>query len=190
MKKSNFLAYTVVLVIAVVMGCKGPKTTSVSSTEKEINIFCSGPEYFTNKEFFRANSVGASNQIEIAKEKALTQARGQLAASIQTTVKSVTDNYLNSRSLNNKEDAESRFEQLNRQVVDQTLTGITTKCEKQTFDSATGQYKYYVAIELSATSLVSEYNERLSKDEKLKIDYDYEKFKKTFDEEMAKRSKN
>jgi molecular chaperone DnaK (HSP70) len=32
------------------------------------------------------------------------------------------------------------------------------------------------------------YNERLSKDEKLKIDYDYEKFKDTFNKEMEKKA--
>lgn len=191
MKKLMRLSYVVVAVAAaVIAGCKSSKpTTGVTSTEKELNIYCSGPEYFTTKDFFRANAVGASSQIEIAKEKSLTIARGQLAASIETTVKSVTDNYLNSRSLNNKEEAESRFEQLNRQVVDQTLRGIKTLCEKQTQDTATGQFKYYVAIELSAADLVSKYNESLSKDDKLKIDYDYEKFKDTFNQEMEKRAK-
>jgi hypothetical protein len=33
---------------------------------------------------------------------------------------------------------------------------------------------------------VLKYNENLSKDERLKIDYDYEKFKDTFDKEMEK----
>jgi hypothetical protein len=51
-----------------------------------------------------------------------------------------------------------------------------------------GTYKTYIAIELSADELVSKYNERLSKDEKLKIDYDYEKFKETFNKEMDKMS--
>ena len=43
---------------------------------------------------------------------------------------------------------------------------------------------------LSADDLVKQYNERLSKDERLKIDYDYEKFKKTFDDEMNKKTNN
>jgi hypothetical protein len=38
--------------------------------------------------------------------------------------------------------------------------------------------------------LVATYNERLSKDERLKIDYDYEKFKETFDKEMEKLGNN
>jgi hypothetical protein len=46
-----------------------------------------------------------------------------------------------------------------------------------------------MALELSAADLVSAYNEKLSKDERLKIDYDYEKFKETFDKEMEKMGK-
>ena len=43
--------------------------------------------------------------------------------------------------------------------------------------------------ELSADDLVKEYNSRISKDESLKIDYDYEKFKDTFNAEMDKKAK-
>jgi hypothetical protein len=53
-----------------------------------------------------------------------------------------------------------------------------------------GNYKTYIAIELSADDLVKKYNERLSSDDKLKIDYDYQKFKETFDKEMEKMGKN
>jgi hypothetical protein len=104
-------------------------------------------------------------------------------------VKTVTDNYTNSREMNRREELEQRFEQLNREVVDQTLQGVRTICEKLV-QTKEGTYKTYVAIELSADELVKQYNERLSKDERLKIDYDYEKFKQTFDAEMAKRGSN
>ena len=99
-----------------------------------------------------------------SKKKALTNARNELAQAINTTVKTVTDNYVNSREMNNKEEVEERFESLNREIVDQTLSGIVTKCEKL-MKTDQGTYKTYVAIELSAEELVSKYNERLSKDE-------------------------
>jgi len=73
--------------------------------------------------------------------------------------------------------------------VDQTITGVRTLCEKLV-KTENGTYKTYVAIELSADELVSKYNERISKDEMLKIDYDYEKFKDTFEKEMAKMGNN
>ena len=91
--------------------------------------------------------------------------------------------------MNRREELEQRFEQLNREVVDQTLQGVRTICEKLV-QTKEGNYKTYIAIELSADDLVKQYNERLTKDERLKIDYDYEKFKQTFDAEMAKKANN
>jgi hypothetical protein len=89
--------------------------------------------------------------------------------------------------MNNKEEVEERFEQLNREIVDQKLTGLKTICEKL-MKSEDGSYKTYIAIELSADDLVASYNEKMSKDDRLKIDYDYEKFKETFEKEMDKMS--
>lgn len=170
-----------------IFSCK-PKE-KLPKGEVEVNVPCSGPDFFTTNKFFRANSIGESQDQVTSKKKALTNARNELAQAIQTTVKTVTDNYVNSREMNNREEVEERFESLNREVVDQTLSGIRTLCEKL-MKTEQGTYKTYVAIELSADELVAKYNERLSKDERLKIDYDYEKFKETFDKEMEKLSNN
>ena len=63
---------------------------------------------------------------------------------------------------------------------------MKTICEKQVTVNATGNFKTYIAIELSAQDLLAAYNERLSSDERLRVDYDYEKFKETFEAEMNK----
>ena len=184
MKNLTKLSFILVAVAAIIIaGCKGKE--KLPTGEQEVIVPCSGPDYFTNNKYFRANSIGESQDQVTSKKKALTNARNELAQSISTLVKTVTDNYVNSREMNNKEQVEERFESLNREVVDQTITGIRTLCEKLVkTDQST--YKTYVAIELSADELVSKYNERLSKDEMLKIDYDYEKFKETFEKEMEK----
>jgi len=184
MRLSSVLAIVAAVVIS---GCKSKQP--MPEGEKEVVVPCSGPDYFTNNKVFRANSIGESMDQVTSKKKALTNARNELAQSIQTTVKTVTESYTNSREMNRREELEQRFEQLNREVVDQTLQGVRTICEKLV-QTKEGNYKTYVAVELSAEELVKQYNERLSKDERLKIDYDYEKFKQTFDEEMAKRGKN
>ncbi|HYG17921.1 MAG TPA: hypothetical protein VD816_03290 [Ohtaekwangia sp.] len=170
-----------------ITGCKSKEKAPKGETE--VVIPCSGPDFFTTAKAFRANSIGESQDQVTAKKKALTNARNELAQAIQTTVKTVTDNYVNSREMNNKEEVEERFESLNREIVDQTLSGLRTICEKS-MQTQQGTYKTYVAIELSADDLVTKYNERLSKDERLKIDYDYEKFKETFEKEMEKMGNN
>src|SRR5882757_4495736 len=184
MKNVIRLSYVVVIAAAAVFaGCKSKQP--MPTGEKEVVVPCSGPDFFTTSKIFRANSIGESMDQVTSKKKALTNARNELAQSIQTTVKTVTDNYTNSVSKDKKEDLEQKFESLNREIVDQTLQGLRTICEKlvQTKD---GNYKTYVAIELSADDLVKQYNSRLSTDDKLKVDYDYEKFKNTFDKEMDK----
>jgi hypothetical protein len=187
MKKLISVSSIVVIIATIIIGgCKSREKTPAG--EKEVVIPCSGPNYFTTNKVFRSNSIGSSMDQVTSKKIALTNARNDLAQSIQTTVKTVTDNYTNSTSMDKKEQLEQKFESLNREVVDQSLQGIRTICEKlvQTKD---GTYKTYIAIELSADDLVKQYNSRLSADDKLKIDYDYQKFKDTFDKEMEKMSK-
>jgi len=184
MKRITYSTLVLVLLGGVFMfACKSKQ--KIPKGETEVSVPCSGSDFFTTNKFFRANSIGESQDQVTSKKKALANARAELASGIQTTVKAVTDNYTNSREMNNKEQVEERFEQLNREIVNQQLTGMKTICEKLV-KTDQGTYKTYIAIELSADELVATYNERLSKDDRLRIDYDYEKFKQTFEEEMNK----
>jgi hypothetical protein len=188
-KTKGILLLTALVSLLVISGCKSKEKAVKESGETLIEVYCSGPEYFADKEYFRANQVGESVDQATAKKKAMSNARADLASSVETTIKGVIDNYVNSRELNNVEEAEERFESLTREVINQKLTGVKTICEKTT-KTDDGKYKTYIAIELSGDDLMNAMNERLSKDAKLKIDYDYEQFKKTFDEEMKKFEEN
>ena len=187
------IAFMGLMLVGGLSACKSKKKAAEAAKpptgETEVKVFCSGPEYFTDEKNFRANNLGESMDQATAKKKALSNARADMASAINTQVKSVIDNYVNSREMNNKEEIAERFEGLTREVVDQKLTGTRTICEKMVKVDGSGNYKCYVAIELSAQDLLAAYNERLSKDDKLKIDYDYEKFKETFDKEMDKLGK-
>jgi len=193
MNKTFSLAVAAVMVMGGLTACGGKKKAAEAAKpptgETEVNVLCSGPDYFTDEKNFRANSLGESMDQATAAKKAMSNARAALASAINTQVKSVIDNYVNSSELNNKEEVAERFEGLSREVVDQQLQGTKTICEKTVRVDATGNYKTYVAIELSAQDLLAAYNQRLSADDKLKVDYDYEKFKKTFDDEMQKLGK-
>lgn len=178
-------------IVCGVMSCRMAKQPDVQQTdlpsgEVEIIVPCSGPEYFTDDEVFRSNAVGESLDLSVSKRKAMTNARAELAASIQTTVKAVTDSYVKSIELDNQEEVEERFESLNREVVSQELRGLRKTCERF-FRTPEGTYKTYVTLELSAEQLVSAYHQRLLNNQQLKIDYDYEKFKEAFVQEMINR---
>jgi len=189
-KITSVLMIAALVSVAVISGCKSKEKAASTKDQGEtlIEVYCSGPEFQSNNEYFRANQVGESVDQATAKKKAMSNARADLASAIQTRVKAVIDNYVNSRELNNVEEAEERFESLSREVIDQELTGVKTLCEKTT-KTSTGNYKTYIALELAGDELMNAMNARLSQDDKLKIDYDYEQFKKTFDAEMEKMAK-
>ena len=90
--------------------------------------------------------------------------------------------------MNNREQVEERFEGLSREVIDQKLSNVKTICEKITV-KASGGYVAYLAVEMKADDLIEAINNRITKEETLRIDYDYEKFKETFDKEMEKLEK-
>ena len=169
-----------------VVSCKSKE--EVGATPKEqgeilIEQYCSGKDFFSDKKTFRANSIGESIDQMTSKKKARSNAQSELAKSINSTMQIVGDNYVSSTEFNNKEEVTESFNEMSRTIVNEELRGAIKICEKFT-KTAEGKYKCYMAIELSADKLVSKYHERLSKDEKVKAQYNYEQFKKTFEEAM------
>jgi hypothetical protein len=187
-KTLNYLVVGAFILGIGLTGCKSKKEAAknVSAQEEElITYYCSGPEYRTDKKNFRANAIGESRDQMVARKKAMSNAKAALAGQIETVIKGATDNYVNSREFNNVEEVEERFESLNREVINQQLNNVKTICQKHTRTKG-GKYKTYVAIEMGVDALENALDERLSKDKRLRVDYDYEKYKETFEKEMEK----
>lgn len=164
---------------------KGTEEPKKPAGEVLINEYCSGDKYYSDNKTFRASATGESMSRETAKKKARSNAEDELARTISSTLQIVTDNYVNSSTFNNKEEVTETFNNLARTVVDQKLRGAITICE-QTTQKANGNYVNYIALELSGDDIAQAYNESLSKDERIKAEYNYEKFKETFEAEMEK----
>ena len=187
MKLSKYIL--ILFAISTIYSCKSNKGLSVEEQgEVLIEQYCSGEKYFSDKRTFRGNAFGESLDQMTAKKKARSNAQAEIAKTISSTMKIVGDNYVNSTEFNNKEEVTETFNEMNRLVVDETLNGVITICEKMT-KTSDGKFKCYLALELAAEKLASKYHERLSKDEKIKADYNYEKFKETFEKEMERLSR-
>lgn len=187
MKRNYTLGLAALAMSFMMISCGGSDEIATQDGEEVINIPCSGPDFFTDDETFRSNAFGESIDMMTAKRKAMSNAKAQLAGDIESVMKLVGDNYVMSRELNNREEVLERFEENARTVVNQTLRGIRQICEVSTrATSADNQqvFRYYVAIELSAENLAQSYYNSLSEDEAIRIDYNYERFKETFEAEM------
>jgi len=166
-------------------GCKKNKDIAKPTGEVEIVEFCTGSAYQSDSKHFRSSATGESQDREIAKKKARSNAESRLAKTVSTTIKAVTDNYVSSTEFNNREEATESFNELSRSVVDQELRGAIAICEKLT-QKEDGVYVSYVSLELSGEKFASKYNEKISEDERIMAEYNYERFKETFQEEMDK----
>lgn len=176
------LASAVLLAGISISSCSTANKTK-SNGETVIEMHCSDDEHLSDKEHIRATGIGESMDQMTAKKKARSNAQSELAKTISSTMKIVGDNYVNSTEVNNKEELTETFQELSRTVVDQELQGAVKICEKFT-KTEDGNYKCYMALELSGSDLLKKYNEALSSDEKLKADYNYEQFKEVFNQEM------
>ncbi|MAO46767.1 MAG: hypothetical protein CL823_06410 [Crocinitomicaceae bacterium] len=187
MKKLNTLAIAVAASAFMLVGCKGSQQiTPAQQGEVEIVEYCTGSEFNTDKDHFRATATGESLSRETAKKMSRSNAEDRLARSIEATLEVVTDNYVNSTKFNNKEEVTETFNNMARTTVSQELRGAIIICERLT-QKPDGSFVSYIAIELSGEQIAQAYNERLSQDERIMAEYNYENFKQTFEEEMNKR---
>ncbi len=185
--QNSILAATLILGIgAAFTSCKKKPIDKTPVGEVVVLEKCTGEQYFSNNKTFRATATGESMDRETAKKKARSNANAELAKTIKATMKIVGDNYVNSSEFNNKEEVTETFNEMSRTVVDQELQGAMKICDELTQNTSTGNYIAYIAIELSGTKLADSYNDKLSKDERIKAEYNYEKFKETFEDEMRK----
>lgn len=192
----NTRKFTLVLFVAVasMMGVACKKNKKVVEEPKPkgevlIQEYCTGDEYNSTKEVFRASATGESMDRETAKKKSRSNASAALAKSISATMKIVGDNYVNSTEFNNKEEVTETFQEMARTVVDQELKGAIERCQRTT-QKEDGTYVSYMCLELSGAQIADAYANSLSQNEKIKADYNYEKFKETFEAEMAKFGEN
>ena len=184
MKNIHIIAISVFAIA--LSGCKGSQAiTPTQNGEVEILEYCTGSEYNSDSKHFRSTATGESLSRETAKKMSRSNAENRLARTISATLSIVTDNYVNSSKFNNKEEVTETFNDLARTVVNQDLKGAIIMCEKLT-QKTDGSFVSYIAIELSGEEVAQAYNERLSKDERIMADYNYENFKETFEAEMNK----
>lgn len=185
MKKSMTFLMAACLVLSVA-SCKSNKGVATQDSLGRVKVEqpCVGAKYASDETYFRASGQGISTQQQVARDKALAAARAELSTSIEATIKRVTDNYNSSYGVGEDDETRSKFQDLTRQIVDQTLKGAVPMCDELYKEG--DKYYSYICVELKGENLAEKLKKGISADEKLRTDYEYEKFKKEFDKEMKK----
>ncbi|MBL7918863.1 MAG: hypothetical protein JNJ40_01035 [Bacteroidia bacterium] len=185
MKTTNLLLIPAIAVLTLA-GCKSKKTPIQKETGAvEISVPFSSKEYRSDEDNFRAKQVGKSPDLATAKKIAFQNAKSEMAANINSTIKRVTDQYTNQRTVGNTQEFENKFEELAREVVNLEISNVREIGEK-IFKETDGSFSYWIAIEAAKKTIFEKLDSKISNDAKLKLDYDKQKFQSIFDAEMKK----
>lgn len=184
--KTTKLLLIPAIAILTLAGCKSKKQTIQKETGAvEITLPFSTKEYRSDENHFRSKQVGKSPDLATAKKIAYQNAKSEMAGNINSTVKRVTDQYTNQRTVGNTQEFENKFEELARDVVNLEMSNVKEIGEK-TFKEPDGGYSYWIALEADKKTVFDKIDAKISNDAKLKLDYDKQKFQQIFDAEMKK----
>jgi len=125
------------------------------------------------------------NQIPKAKQAAANNARQELARMMQVKVESVIEDYSSTYVDGDAQDFRQSLKDLSRTVVDQTVNGAVPAAPGWTEKMKSGTM-YHVCLEINADNVLEAIKDKVSADSKLRTDFEYEKFKQVFDQEMQK----
>ncbi len=177
------------LTMVVMVGMHSCKSKEKVTTNSEVgtileNMPCED-EGRSDKKFFRASAMATSSDLSLAEEKALLNAKQRLVTLISSNTKSVTDRYVNEREFGDASEFEAKFENLTREVADETISNVVVTCQKKSV-LANGKYRGFVAVEVSKEDVLNGISNKISKNQKLQVDYDKAKFEEIFNQEMQK----
>jgi hypothetical protein len=197
MKKSNYIKLSLLsfLTFSLLISC-GPGKTVVKEVKTnqenvvEVITPCVGDKFQSNDKYFRGTANGSSVNMNMAKKIALRSANTFLATDIKVQITQVADDYSGQTTSGTNSSFREKLQDSTESVVDEIVSSSRTICERTTMNKATGEYTVYISRESSVENIFSKVNQTISKEEELRVDYDYEKFKETFDKVMEKRRNN
>lgn len=172
-----------IALMALVMASCGSKK-SITTTK---NLPC--PNCLATTEVFRylgQHIASSDRQMQQARSMAANTARAELGAQVSATIKRVVDNYTSEYISGADSDFNQRVQDIARTVVNQLLVGTPVTCEGTMPGSTPGNTICFACVELTGKSVLDGIATKITDDQKLRTDFEYEKFKKVLEEEMSK----
>jgi|GEM_PF-1969214 len=137
-------------------------------------------------EFLRGYGIGVSADPMMARDMAALAARNEILNSVQVCASNMIDRYNQQHNSSTKGEMTridvGRVKQVVRNIAEETLKGakIISTCDYKQGD----KYETHVCVELTNVDFTSKAYNKLTKDEKLIIDYEAEEFIKDYQKEI------
>ncbi len=161
--------------------CASAKKTKANQGEQEMEQLCN---YYTDETDFYGNGIAESTDMQMAKDKALTAARAQVANSVKMSIEQYSKRF---RSDMNDE-LDQKTEDSLQQITVQTLSGCSVVCER-VVRAENGKYRAYVSVKLPKQPMIDAVKEQLKKDTRKSLDEREAAFEKSIRESMKNSDK-
>lgn len=137
------------IVLALTVACGGPTTYNLAPASTESTVK-SAPKWFLEppqqEDRLTAASTATSRDLQIAVDKALTQAQADIAQQLGTRLMDLTNRFQEEAGVGESSTLLSQFSSATKAVTDETLAGVRTR---RTRVRAEGDvYRAYVLVEL------------------------------------------
>ena len=195
MKKNGMNLITciapIVLFIMAMLTTGCSKTKEIAKVEhlEKIELPFSDKNYRSNGQFLRFVQMHESSDLSIAKSRALMKAQAGLVQTASVLVKSVMYNFLNERKIDDKNELNDKFNAITELVMKEQLANTKIIGEEVYRNKETGKYTYYIALEMDTEELLNKSVKGITRNERLRQDFEEEKFRKIFELEMEKLEK-
>lgn len=171
--------------------CKSTKSMSAYDSKsmgktgaqgfKELkDLPCQGTD--SNAEFIIVNGEGKSKDRIMAKDKAYLNALENLSSKLDAVASKETQRVAVSTEAD-REDFHSKTINMGKQIANANISGYRTACEKfVVYDD--GSYGCFVTVEYGKQKIVKQMHETMSKEKMMRVDYDFERYMKQFNEDL------
>ena len=161
------------------------KRPTASPAGTTFDLPCSGVGT-SDKEYYRQLGIGRDMDLSLAQRKAIQSAKSIMRDRLGEQVKGLATDYSKTYSKSGKgSDMEGILEREFTSVIDKALDDADNPCEKPA-QLNTGEYQYYYVIEIKKNDLANKMSDAISKNDKLRAEFDRDQFRKYAEEYMKK----
>ncbi len=160
-------------------------SVQIPEDEYSYDTPCKGKDYRTTKKYFRVSADASSNATAGAEKAARRKAEAKMISSIKSTLALVSDLYEGNIEDGSVGEYEVQTKEYSRKIAVGTLKNVKVICEKTTKVKNSGQFKHYIALEMSASDVIDDLTSSINSTRKNMIKSNSEEMKAIFEKALS-----
>ncbi|MBM3417526.1 MAG: hypothetical protein FJY17_01220 [Bacteroidetes bacterium] len=183
----NLRAFILFSISTFMFSCGGIKKAVYGKNEDvvEVKTPMSGSEYKSDNNYFRVVASGKSPDISFARKIAISNAQGEVARLIRSSISTLIKSYGEQSSDGENFNINLRTEEGTKIFADEVISNFTVKAEKL-LKYPNKLHEQWICLEVSKKELKERVAGKLSQTNLLKIQANSEKFWNILDQEINK----